>query len=614
MHRYFKIENVALVIILIIASYLRLFHLSESCFTNDELSALNRLHFNSFGELIHKGVQVDAHPAFTQLLLYITFKITGEYSYLIRIPFILLGVASIGIFYFSIAKKHSWTVASIVCIFLATSPYFIMMHQMARPYAPGLFFIALLYYAFAIDESNHTPTKWNILMTIALAGVAYTHYLALLTAAIFYVIKFFFLPKIYRKTWLLSALLALVLYVPYLPVFFHQIQLGGVGGSGGWLWKPNPGFVMDILSFMTSRSLITGILFGMALLISIYKRAITQYTPEWLTFLCVLIFCYIYSIGVNPILQYYVLCFSGMIVLPAILSFSGNLSLHWNNHKRGLQAAFIIFALSIPSSTLFALFISRDYYTRFYHQSYDQIAQFIKNEKLDAKATILCGNGSYFYDHYFTYYQIHPSVFSYKCDTLSLIEFDSLVRTIPSSQLVFGETIDFNRNRLDIIQKYFPVLFKQSNGVEYDIYAFSKDTLSTNPAYKNIHPAIYFTSDSLDGNSLTFPVEPMIDNNRMEIQIHTFIKLEHGANAVLCTECLDAEKKPFHWSNAEFRNYESLIDSGYIFNHFQLNPEQSKKCRYIKTYLQNTSRRKLEWSVIETNVFAGNKWQWSVIE
>ena len=59
-----------LLLILIVASALRIYNIFSIPFSHDEFSALSRLNFNSFSELIAKGVKIDGHPALVQVFLY----------------------------------------------------------------------------------------------------------------------------------------------------------------------------------------------------------------------------------------------------------------------------------------------------------------------------------------------------------------------------------------------------------------------------------------------------------------------------------------------------------------------------------------------------------------
>ena len=67
--RFIK-EHTLFVFILAICIVLRLIPLFDYQFTLDELSGLDRTRFNSFGELIERGVKIDAHPALIQVIIY----------------------------------------------------------------------------------------------------------------------------------------------------------------------------------------------------------------------------------------------------------------------------------------------------------------------------------------------------------------------------------------------------------------------------------------------------------------------------------------------------------------------------------------------------------------
>src|SRR6188508_3736379 len=81
--------------ILGIAAILRLLNLTGFSLSNDELSALARLQFDSVSEVIQQGVYVDFHPAGVQLFLYFWTKIFGFSEFAVRFPFALMGVLSV---------------------------------------------------------------------------------------------------------------------------------------------------------------------------------------------------------------------------------------------------------------------------------------------------------------------------------------------------------------------------------------------------------------------------------------------------------------------------------------------------------------------------------------
>ncbi|MFZ4414916.1 MAG: hypothetical protein ACOYOV_17650, partial [Bacteroidales bacterium] len=62
-----NIDSILIFIILAVGVILRFYKFTEIPFTNDELSALYRARFDSFHELIAKGVLIDGHPAGVQV-------------------------------------------------------------------------------------------------------------------------------------------------------------------------------------------------------------------------------------------------------------------------------------------------------------------------------------------------------------------------------------------------------------------------------------------------------------------------------------------------------------------------------------------------------------------
>jgi hypothetical protein len=94
--RYLSFSNKQiLVIVMIIGSVLRFFNYDDIPFTTDEFSALFRLKFDNFSELIEKGVKIDGHPAGVQVFLYYWTKLFGESEWVVKLPFTILGIFSI---------------------------------------------------------------------------------------------------------------------------------------------------------------------------------------------------------------------------------------------------------------------------------------------------------------------------------------------------------------------------------------------------------------------------------------------------------------------------------------------------------------------------------------
>src|SRR5690606_4885635 len=109
-------EHSLFVFILLLCAVLRLFPLFDYQFTYDELSGLTRTQFDSFSEVMEKGVKIDAHPAFVQLLIFYTVKIFGYKTWIVKLPFLLF---SLGLVIYAYAfgyrnfSKQSGLIASL---------------------------------------------------------------------------------------------------------------------------------------------------------------------------------------------------------------------------------------------------------------------------------------------------------------------------------------------------------------------------------------------------------------------------------------------------------------------------------------------------------------------
>lgn len=79
-------ENNIIIAILGIAVFLRFYGFFNLQYTFDELSALNRLEFDSFIEVIKKGVMIDAHPALIQVFLFYYTKLFGTAEWIVKLP------------------------------------------------------------------------------------------------------------------------------------------------------------------------------------------------------------------------------------------------------------------------------------------------------------------------------------------------------------------------------------------------------------------------------------------------------------------------------------------------------------------------------------------------
>lgn len=369
-------NKIALLLIILIAAILRLWALWNLPFMHDEFSALFRTRFDSFSQLISEGVmRNDSHPAGVQVFLFYLVRIFGFNEFFIKLPFALSGIISVWLV-FAIGKNwFNETVGLITASFAAVLQFFIFYSQLARPYAPGLFFVLLAVFVLSekLMKTTKIDKKYLLLFSLSLSLAAYMQYFSMVLAGLIYLSGFFLVGKEKRWEYLLSGFLALLIYSPHFPVFWFQIKAGGIGG---WLGAPEPNFLLDFFAYTTHFSSVFVVMaMGIAIVLlarkefSRQKNIIRVHALLW--FFLSFSIAYFYSLYRTPILQYSTLYFSFPFFMLALFSFSRPL--------KATQNLFLVLVI-LFAGTLTLVF-NRNHYTLMYQQGYDQTALMMAEDK-----------------------------------------------------------------------------------------------------------------------------------------------------------------------------------------------------------------------------------------
>ena len=358
--------------ILIIAALLRLWKLGQVPFMHDEFSALFRLQFDNFHDLIQQGVKIDGHPAGVQVFLYYWTKLVGWNEFWVKLPFALMGIASVYLIYLIGRQWFNRKVGLLAAAFFAVSQLTVFYSQLARPYAPGLFFVLLMTFFWNKILFSQKKPSAGVYIGFALSAclAALAHNFSAAQAGLIFLTGLFFLKKERRLAYWLSGVGALVLYSPNLPIFFHQTFVNG--GIGGWLAKPKSTFLLDFLQYTMNYTPLfifaTGILIVLPLILQKAdkrRRPIRWAPAAW--FVIIFAMAFIYSMLREPILQYSTLFFCFPFVV--LLAFS----IHKNNSMTMAQTVIAVIAILFIGAM--SLIINRQHFDLMYHQGYDQIAQ-----------------------------------------------------------------------------------------------------------------------------------------------------------------------------------------------------------------------------------------------
>ncbi|HRH70828.1 MAG TPA: glycosyltransferase family 39 protein [Flavobacteriales bacterium] len=346
----------------LLAAVLRFWDLSHLPYTHDELSALVRI-YPTLWETIQRGViELDTHPPGVQVFEWAWTKLFGMNEPIVKLPFIVLSLVALFLLYRFALKWTSAPTALATIALLTAMQYTVMYAQVARPYAIGLFTTALL----ADQLTGYLASgRRRQLAMVGVASVfsAYTHHFALLLAGLMVFTGLLLIQRQQRKAYLIMCTIAMVAYLPNLPIFLKQLSLGGLAE---WLAAPDKYWLSDHLRWLTHFStpfavLVTGVV-ALALFLRLQQRLGADpsrwFLPLW--GLLPLLIGIAYSLWRAPVIQYSMLLFSFPYVLIAL--FAG---------LRGLpRPAAMAIPLLLALFATHSLVFQRHHYGLFYTSKY----------------------------------------------------------------------------------------------------------------------------------------------------------------------------------------------------------------------------------------------------
>jgi len=225
------------------------------------------------------GQAAEEHPLGHYFLLWGWMEFFGRSLPAIRVLGILAGLGSVWLVFAIARELFTEKTALLAALFTALSPFQVHFSQEIRMYAFLGFWLLLTTYAFLRARSTR-QAGWWLLFALAAALAQYTHTLASL-----YLIPLAITP-IFQRDWrtlravLLSAALAVLLYLPWLihiPAQLAKVQ------TSYWLPRPGPEKLFTLLLvYVTNLPLPEGWL-PSALGISLFALFIGL----WQTFLAV---------------------------------------------------------------------------------------------------------------------------------------------------------------------------------------------------------------------------------------------------------------------------------------------------------------------------------------
>lgn len=474
-------EYFLLFIILLTGTWLRLHNLGEISFSNDELSALTRARFDSFHELIEKGIKVDGHPALVQTMIWFTIHHINDDVFTVRFPFAVSGIISILIIFLLAKRWFGRATGLLSAAALATLQFPLLYSQTARPYTIGLMFTLALAYFWTRLVFDEKKKRWIIIAYIlSSAGCIYTHYFSFMLAGIIGLSGLPFLKKGFFIKYILINIIQLLLFIPSISIFQQQF---GYEGIGGWLPPPDGSFLKRFVLYGFNDSATVAIVFALMLIVPAFiifsktgPHKFRILSLAW--YLLPFIIGFSYSVWKAPVLQFSTLIFSFPFLLILFFSFINE---EWFSGKIVLASVLSVLALST-----FSTVVEKKYYQTKHFGVFKELAE--KTKEWDQKygkdnivKLFTLSNPAYI-NYYFKKLHYNPNITIYTDDEKSKYGMlSSILDSSHAKYFLYAWTNAVHAyETTELILEKYPIV------VERDTFFNSEITLfGTGPAVRN---------------------------------------------------------------------------------------------------------------------------------
>lgn len=478
-HRFFK---VAPVLLIFVALALRIHDLGERSYFNDELSAIHRLDVSNFDQLINDGIKPDYHPGGIQVFLYLLQNITGKSELWFRLPFVLAGVTSVWLLFVLgkrwFGKSTAWLAASA----LAILQFPILYSQLARPYSTGLMFILMTTLAwdkllFSENLKHQKKILFAAFLALSLALAMYNHYFSFFVAAMIGITGLLFIKRDNIVHYLSAGLIAVLLFLPHLNISIEQVKRGGLST---WLPPPQTDWLIEHVNYIFNNSwILTVSLIVIAIVIPLlcikyYRTNVninkTKLLIAAIWYIIPVLFAFIYSISVNPILQHSIMLFVLPFLLLILFAGFGN--------KTGTLTMTVNKIL--PLLLTIHLIFCANYYQKHHYADFKLISNKICRS-IEKNPDILWGvqvNHPSYYEFYFNEKcKNNTPLFDLITDhsTIALLD-QHLENNRTASDFIYARLRPADPLVTSIIRKHFPYLAEYINTGNYaEYYHFTKN-------------------------------------------------------------------------------------------------------------------------------------------
>lgn len=467
--------RITALLILTGAAILRFLNYGDFSFSNDELSALCRLHFGNLGELWEHGVKPDGHPALVQTFLWLWIQVFPPVEWSVRIPFVLTGIASVWLVYL-VCKRWFGTVPALLAMgCMAFLEYTVIYSLIARPYAFGVFFTLLS--VWCLQKYRDIPGRtytWLIGFGLSALAAMYTHYFAFLQVGLIAVSGIFIVGKGKRLPYLAALAVIVAGFIPHIWITLAHMKTGGVT----WLGKPGKDWYVQYLDYAFNHDiLVWGTLvflffigWGCYILRNLFSGKTFR---TWLMVLAwaLLPFVagYLYSRYKSPMLQYSVLLFAFPFLLMAIAMPLAAIPERISRVIAGLFCLLLVFSTVVTNY----------HFTKDYFGVFRPIAENMRDFRKDQgdRGLIVAGfNHPCYVEHYFNEWkqEMPVDIFYGEEETKNLASLHQVLKDGKKETVAFGwSNVGVSAETRELIRYYRPYMNRREFHVNSEYYEFS---------------------------------------------------------------------------------------------------------------------------------------------
>jgi uncharacterized membrane protein len=626
-------ETLILAAILAVATVMRFWGYSGFSFSNDELSALFRLRFDNFSDLVDKGFYVDGHPGGVQVFLWYWIKLFGTSEASLRFPFVIAGVLSV-LFSYLIAKRWFGRASGLlVASAMAFLMFPLLYSQIARPYGSGIFLVLFMVYlwthlVFDSELKQRKKIHYAAAYAIATAACMYNHYFSFLMAIVVGLTGLFFIRRKDLVFYLVSGLAALVLFLPHVYITLNHLSIGGVGE---WLAKPGPWWLFNHIFFIFNNSwlvLVSVLIVALTFpVINREKLIVNKFVIISLCwFLVPFLVAYVYSREVNPVLQDAVLLFSFPFLLFALFAAAGD----------NVRKPFPLILVSFFVIGIFSTSVEKNYYRAQHFGEFKDVAKTLASWQSkygdDSLTVAISANNPYYLNYYLKKENSQIAFILTDCvGRQGLIDLGKVLQTCRTPYFAYAWTKPVSPVTADLISAIYPYVIGQKNYEgfsEVTLYSKSKplNPLPSELPYR-IHREDYSISEMqsesqshADSGIYHSPPSSLRLDSLIEFgpgYVHSLEALGNpslvragiwsneslglnGAQLVISLETKDGES--LQWGSSEFDLFANP-SSWFKVIHSMRVPKNSEKDAVLKIYVWNPGKKRINIDDFEVELY-----------